>query len=123
MCDGHEDGKNGAFNAQKSNNGAFKVPKSKNGAFKVPKSKGVILAIWFISQILNEGQAVIHFASGRIVTCYTDYLDNRNEYMLEILSLLSSTRHQSSGSFTKHIKPRVERYGTARTKLLFNPFI
>ena len=53
----------------------------KNGAFKAQKTKGVTLAIWFISQILNEGQAVIHFASKRIVTCYTDYLDNKNEYM------------------------------------------
>ena len=51
----------------------------KNAAFKVQESKGVTMAIWFISQILNEGQAVIHFASGRIVTCYTDYLDNKNE--------------------------------------------
>jgi hypothetical protein len=43
------------------------------------KSKGVTLAIWFISQILNKGQAVIHFASGRIAICYTDYLDKKNK--------------------------------------------
>jgi len=61
MCDEHEDGKYGAFKAQ--------------------KTKGVTLAIWFISQILNEGQAVNHSASGRIVTCYTHYLDNKNKYM------------------------------------------
>jgi len=50
MCDEHEDGNNGAFKAQ--------------------KKKGVTLVIWFISQILNEGQAVNHSASGRIVTCF-----------------------------------------------------
>jgi len=53
----------------------------KNGVFKAQKSKGVTMAIGFISQILNEGQAVIRFASGRIVTCCTDYLDNKNKYM------------------------------------------
>jgi hypothetical protein len=35
----------------------------KNGEFKAQKSKGVTLAMWFISQIQTDGQAVIHFAS------------------------------------------------------------
>jgi hypothetical protein len=51
----------------------------KSGTFKAQKSKGVTLAIWFISQIRNKGQAVIHFSSERIVTCYPDCLVNKNE--------------------------------------------
>jgi hypothetical protein len=50
-------------------------------AFKAQKTKGVTLAMWFISQILKEGQAVNHPAFGRIVTCYTDYLANKNKYI------------------------------------------
>ena len=90
------------------------------GHSRIKKSKGVTLAIWFISQILNEGQAVAHFASERIVTRYTDYLGNKNEVICVRNSL--STRHQSSGPFIKHTKPPVERYRTARTKVSFNPF-
>jgi len=90
----------------------------KNGAFKAQKSKDVTLAIWFISQILNEDQAVIHFASKRIVTCYTNYLDNKNECVRN--SFFIVIHASSSGSFIKHKKLSVQSY---RTKVSFNPLI